>query len=81
MVKVTLYTREGCWLCDQAEEMLNGLMQRYALSVRKVDIGDDDELYERFRFDIPVIAFEDGAMFKGRVRKSDLLRYLDAHQE
>ena len=81
MVKVTLYYKDGCWLCDAAEEMLNGLKLKYALDINKVDIESDDELYELYRFDIPVFEFKDGTALYGRIKKKDLLKTLKANEE
>ncbi|MEW6715122.1 MAG: glutaredoxin family protein, partial [Nitrospirota bacterium] len=52
MVRLTYYFKEGCWLCDSAEEMLNGFKERYDIQINKVAIDSDDELYEMYRFDI-----------------------------
>jgi hypothetical protein len=80
MVRVTFYAKGGCWLCDTAEEMLNGLTERYDLQVRKVAIDTDDELYELYRFDIPVFEFADGSTLHGRIRKKDLLKKLEENR-
>jgi hypothetical protein len=81
MTKIRLYVKDGCWLCDQAEEVLNGLRQRYDLVIDKTDITLDDALYERFRFEIPVVELPDGEMLKGRLRKDELERWLDGHKK
>lgn len=73
-MKLTLYYKEGCWLCDAAEEMLNGLKERLGLEISRVNIASDDELYDLYRFDIPVLEFWDGSTLNGRIRKADLLR-------
>ena len=75
--KLKLYTKPGCWLCDMAEDMLNGQRQKYSLQIEQVDITSDDELFALYRFDIPVIEFPDGATLNGRIKKNDLLRRLD----
>ncbi|MCX7793443.1 MAG: glutaredoxin family protein [Thermodesulfovibrionales bacterium] len=72
-MKVNFYYKPGCWFCDQAEEMLNGLKDKYGLEVNKIDITENDELYELYRFDIPVIEFPDGKVLHGRIRKKELL--------
>lgn len=77
MTRVVLYTKPGCWLCDTAEDMLNGQRERYSLEVERKDITTDDELFELYRFDIPVIEFPDGSALHGRIRKKDLLGKLD----
>lgn len=60
-----------------AEEMMNGIKEKYDLKVNKVDITSDDELYELYRFDIPVFEFKDGSTLHGRIRKKDLLKKLE----
>jgi hypothetical protein len=81
MVNVTFYYKEGCWLCDTAEEMINGLKQRYDIRVTKIAIDSDDNLYELYRFDIPVLEFKDGTGLNGRIKKKDLLQKLKDNRE
>lgn len=81
VVKLTLYYKEGCWLCDAAEEMLNGLKERHDIRIKKVNIDSDDELYELYRFDIPVFEFKNGSTLNGRVKKKDLLSMCDKNRE
>lgn len=81
MVRLTYYFKEGCWLCDSAEEMLNGFKERFDIRIRKVDIGTDDELYEMYRFDIPVFEFIDGSTLHGRIRKKDFFQKLRNNNE
>jgi len=81
MVKMTFYYKAGCWLCDTAQEMLNGLTERYDMKVSNVDITSDDELYELYRFDIPVFEFSDGSTLHGRIKKKDLLQKLEENKE
>ena len=45
MVNIKFYHRPGCWLCDKAEEMLNGLVERYGINMTRINIDTDDELY------------------------------------
>ncbi|MFN3740973.1 MAG: glutaredoxin family protein [Thermodesulfovibrionales bacterium] len=73
MKRINFYYKPGCWFCDQAEEMLNGLKDKYNLEINKIDITQDEELYELYRFDIPVIEFEDGTALHGRIKKKELI--------
>lgn len=75
-MRINFYYKPDCWFCDQAEEMLNGLRDKYALEINKIDITQDDELYELYRFDIPVIEFPDGTVLSGRIRKKELIEKL-----
>jgi hypothetical protein len=81
VTRLTFYYKEGCWLCDQAEEMLNGLMEKYDITVNKVSIESDDDLYEQYRFDIPVFEFKDGSALFGRIRKRDFLKKLEENRD
>lgn len=52
---LTLYTTEGCHLCEQALQMLEPwLQQGYGLA--KVDIAEDELLMARYGERIPVVA-------------------------
>jgi hypothetical protein len=81
MVPIKFYRKDGCWLCDHAEELLNGQMERHGLAITKIDIASDDELYELYRFDIPVIEFEDGSALNGQIKMKALLRLIDEHKK
>ena len=81
MVRLTYFYKEGCWLCEAAKEMLNGLAEKYELRVEKVDITSGDALYELYRFDIPVLEFKDGTILHGHIKKKDLLEKLQMNRE
>ncbi|MFA5352605.1 MAG: glutaredoxin family protein [Thermodesulfovibrionales bacterium] len=81
MIHITFYYKPGCWFCDMAEDTLNGLEEKYSLVVTKVDITTDDDLYELYRFDIPVFEFKDGSALHGRIKKKDLLQKLMENEE
>ena len=58
-VRVTLFTRPNCGLCDSAKTVLAGLRERRPFSYREVDIGKAEakgwrDLYD---FDVPVVSF------------------------
>jgi hypothetical protein len=81
MVNITYYHRPGCWLCDKAEEMLNGLVERYGINVTRVNIDNDEELYRLYRHDIPVMEFSDGSTMNGLIRKKELVKKLEENME
>ncbi len=81
LIRLTFYSKKDCWLCDMAEEMLNGLREQHDIEIKKVAFDSDNELYELYRFDIPVIEFRDGSALHGRIRKKDLLEKLKEHKK
>ena len=54
-IAVTLYTRPGCHLCEDAAEHLETLAEAWPLTVTAVDITRDVELHHRYWARIPVI--------------------------
>ncbi|MFN8618415.1 MAG: glutaredoxin family protein [Dehalococcoidia bacterium] len=59
-IRVTLFRKQGCGLCDQAEAMLRRISKRTPLQVTTVDIDSDEALQRRYFMEIPVVVV-DGA--------------------
>jgi len=57
--RVTLYTRPGCHLCDDARAVVQSVCADLGESFEEVDITTDDDLEDRFGEDVPV-TFVDG---------------------
>jgi glutaredoxin len=53
--EVTLYTRPGCHLCDNAKSAITPLLQEFGARLREVNIEEDPVLRERYGWEIPVI--------------------------
>jgi len=58
MKTVTLYTRPGCHLCDDARAALRRLRARHAFEIHEVDIETDDALHAAYLERIPVICLD-----------------------
>ena len=57
--RVTLYSRPGCHLCDDARVVVAAVCEELGESFEEVSIDDDPELIRRFGEEIPV-TFVDG---------------------
>ena len=55
-LRVTLYERDGCHLCDEARVLLDEMLGNDGYA--RVDIEADDELVLRYGFRIPVIGLD-----------------------
>jgi len=64
---VTLYTRPGCHLCDEAKSAIAPLLREFGAVLREVNIDDDPDLKERYGWDIPVIFIGEKKAAKHRV--------------
>ncbi|HTX36303.1 MAG TPA: glutaredoxin family protein [Bryobacteraceae bacterium] len=78
MAEVTLYTRQGCCLCDDAKLVLAEARRRAVFEYREVDIDSDPALHQKYNDEVPVIAIDGAKAFKYRVDLKDLLRRLAA---
>jgi len=69
-VRVTLYERDGCHLCDEARVLLDEMLgsDRYA----RVNIEADDDLVVRYGFRIPVIALDGVDRLEAPITAPDL---------
>ena len=80
MPRVTLYTRQGCCLCDDAKNVLAAARRRADFDCEEVDIDRDPALRRRYNEEVPVIAINGVKAFKYRVDMSEFLKKLGARQ-
>ena len=55
MLTVTLYTRSGCGLCDEAKQHLDELKDQHPHRLVEVDIESDPALLKKYLTSIPVV--------------------------
>ncbi|MGA2198006.1 MAG: glutaredoxin family protein [Bryobacteraceae bacterium] len=75
---VTLYTRAGCHLCEEAKRAIEAARGRADFDYQEVDIDGDRELRRRYNDQVPVIAINGVKAFKSRVEAKELLKKLEA---
>jgi len=73
---VTLYTRPGCHLCDEAKPAIAPLLREFGAALREVNIDADPALKERYGCDIPVIFLGPRKAAKHRVDLEQFRRQL-----
>jgi len=73
---VTLYTRPGCHLCDEAKSAIAPLLREFGASLREVNIDADPVLKERYGWDVPVIFIGQKKAAKHRVEAEQFRRQL-----
>jgi glutaredoxin len=74
--EVTLYTRPGCHLCDEAKAAIAPLLLEFGAALREVNIDDDAALKERYGWDIPVLFVGSRKSAKHRVDVAQFRRQL-----
>jgi glutaredoxin len=73
---VTLYTRAGCHLCDDAKAVIEAGRARAEFDYEEFDIDADPELRRLYNEEVPVIAIDGRKAFKYRVDMNDFLKRL-----
>lgn len=73
---VTLYTRPGCHLCEEAKAAIAPLLSEFGASLCEVNIEKDAVLEERYGRDIPVIFIGARKVAKHRVDVEQFRRQL-----
>ncbi len=71
MIRVTLFTREDCELCQQVITDLTSLAEDLPHELQEVDIDTDPELYDRYHDRIPVCLIGPYTL-QAPIRKVDL---------
>jgi glutaredoxin len=70
--RIVLYTRAGCHLCDDAQQLL----LTHGIVPECIDIDADPDLRERFDTCVPVVEINGKIRFRGRINPLLLRRLL-----
>ena len=74
---VTLYTRPGCHLCEEAKKKMAPLSANAGARLREVNIDADPVLRARYDFDVPVVLLGTRKIAKHRVDIEQFRRQLE----
>jgi glutaredoxin len=69
---VTIYSRPGCHLCEEAKKQLAPLLQEFSARLTEINIDEDRQLRARYDYDVPVIFLGARKVAKHRV---DLIQF------
>jgi glutaredoxin len=78
MTRVTLYTRAGCCLCEEAKQVLAAARGRAAFEFEEIDIDRHPEWLAQYNEEAPVIAIDGRKAFKYKVDLDEFLKRLAA---
>jgi hypothetical protein len=66
-MRVTLYTRHGCHLCEPVADELRRLQQDWGFILDNVDIDSDPSLVAEHGNWVPVVVVNGAVRFRGRI--------------
>src|ERR1700694_1560058 len=73
---VTLYSRAGCHLCEEAKAAIAPLLREFGATLREIDIDQGPELKKQYGSDVPVIFIGARKVAKHRVDLAQFRRQL-----
>jgi glutaredoxin len=76
--KVTLYTRQGCCLCENAKQVVAAARSRAVFDLDEIDIDRHPEWLALYNEEVPVIAIDGHKAFKYGVDLNEFLKRLAA---
>lgn len=80
LTQVTFYTKAGCHLCEEARDMLEDIAAQTEYELTEIDIRSDPEVFEQYRYRIPVIIINDNTLLEGRIQYADLAQAFHMEQ-
>jgi glutaredoxin len=76
-IEVTLYTRKGCHLCDEAKAQMTPLLREFGARLHEVDIDADASLRALYDVEVPVIFVGERKVAKHRLDLAQFRRQLE----
>ena len=77
---VTLFTRAGCHLCEEAKRVIDAARVRAEFDYEERDIDADPELLRLYNEEVPVIAIDGRKAFKYRLDMNEFIKRLAARR-
>jgi glutaredoxin len=69
---VRIYSKPNCCLCEQARAVLDRVRERIPFQLVEEDIRASPELFQRYRYDIPVVTIDGREAFKHRLEEAEV---------
>lgn len=76
-VRLVLYGRSGCHLCEEARSLIEQVAEEVPLELVEVDIESDDRMHARFLERIPVVEHDGEIWFELEVDADRLIGLID----
>jgi glutaredoxin len=76
---ITIYSKPGCHLCDEAKAEILGSPCRDKFELREINIETDTDLYEKYKYEIPVIFIGEHKAFKYHLTSKEFCERIRRH--
>ncbi len=68
---VKVYSRKDCGLCKEVKATIGRVNAEIPFHLKEVDIADNDDLFRRYKEDVPTIFINDKKAFKFKVDEAE----------
>jgi len=75
-MRLLIYTKPGCPLCEEAMELLEEARKEVDFELETVNIYENQELFDRYRYRVPVIRRGDADVLELKFTLDELRRAL-----
>lgn len=76
MAVITLYSKPGCHLCDDARDALSRVQKRHPFELEDINIQEDPRLLAEYGEQIPVVLLNGTFLFEYEVDEARLRQLL-----
>jgi len=76
VIRVTIYSRPGCHLCDDMKALVQRVARTIPIALEEVDISTDSALEAQYGLEIPVLLVEGKKAAKYRIEEEELRKVL-----
>lgn len=76
MIKVLLYKKEGCHLCDDAEDILQRLKKDNNFVLERIMLEENTDMFERFGNKVPIVFINDRMAFEFKLDEQAFVKKL-----
>lgn len=84
-MRLTIYSKPGCHLCDEMKSLVHRVISRQsgsnAVPVDEIDISSDQTLLDRYGLEVPVLLIDGKKVAKYRVSEEELTRMIRGRRE
>ena len=77
MIRVDLYSKDDCHLCDVAIDQMKKIRNRCSLDLHIIKIREGDSHFEEFKERIPIAFLNGELLFQYRVHEKEVIDLLE----
>lgn len=77
-ILIEIYSKDNCQLCDELKEVVKKVQSSFDFEIKEIDITKDSEVFEKYKYDIPVVHLNGKIAFKHRITEEELIKKLKA---